>query len=113
MFNLVLFITALIIVLISLLIYRWNTQKIKPHYVTLFYRDGCVHCELFKPEWAKVESILKDRAKKYNTSDPKTASIATQYNVSGVPTIILLDKEGQYETYYGSRDSDSILARFT
>lgn len=65
MSNLSLFVVTLIIVLLVLLVYRWKTvNKVAPHSVLLFYRDGCPHCEVFKPEWARVEQALKDRAKK-------------------------------------------------
>jgi len=112
MCNIVLFISALIVVLLILLVYRWKSSVSNPaHSVVLFYRDGCVFCEMFKPEWAKVEHRLKDRAKKYNTADPKNAQLAAQYKVSGVPTIVMLDRNGGYETYLGSRDVDQIMAR--
>ena len=38
--------------------------------------------------------------------------LANQYKVSGVPTIVLLDANGGYETYLGSRNADDIIARF-
>lgn len=113
MSNLTLFVVALIIVLLILLVYRWKiTNKVVPHSVLLFYRDGCPHCEVFKPEWARVEHALKDRAKKFNTMDPKAANLASQYGVSGVPTIIFIGRDGGYETYFGSRTADGIIARF-
>lgn len=114
MSDLVLYISSLIVVILVLLIYRWKSPVGKPaHNVVLFYRDGCGFCEMFKPEWAKVEKVLKDKAKKINTADPKNAQLASQYKVSGVPTIVLLDQSGGYETYLGSRDADSIIARLT
>ena len=115
MSNLTLYILALIVVLVLLLIFKAQTNVSKvsqPASVLLFYRDGCPFCEVFKPEWTKVEQALKGRAKKFNTSDPKIVPLANQYKVSGVPTIVLLDANGGYETYLGSRNADDIIARF-
>lgn len=113
MSNLTLFVVSLIVVLLILLVYRWKiTGKVTPHSVLLFYRDGCPHCEVFKPEWAHVEQALKDRAKKFNTMDPKVSNLASKYGVSGVPTIVLVGHDGGYETYFGSRTAAGIIARF-
>jgi thioredoxin-related protein len=113
MSNLTLFIVALVIVLLILLVYQWKiANKVVPYNVLLFYRDGCPYCEVFKSEWARVEQVLKDRAKKFNTMEPKAANLATQYGVSGVPTIIFVGRGGGYETYSGSRTADDIIARF-
>lgn len=110
------------IVLIALLVIFWllwyeplgkSENKVQAHHVILFYRDGCPWCEVFKPEWAKIEKSLGTKAKKYNTNDPKNKDLANKYKVFGVPSIILVDKSGAHENYVGSRDADSILRRFT
>ncbi len=111
------------IVLIALLVVFWllwykplgqsESNKVQANHVMLFYRDGCPWCEVFKPEWSKIEKSLGAKAKKYNTNDPKNKDLADKYKVSGVPSIILVDKSGAYENYVGSRDADSILRRFT
>ncbi len=109
-----LYLSAVVIVILAILIYKWYYSSVKvinPSNVLLFYRDGCPFCEIFKPEWARVEHYLKEKAKKFNTANPKNASLASQYKVSGVPSIILVDPSGAYETYLGSRDADSIIAR--
>ena len=108
------YLCSVIVVILVILIYKWyyaQTKVINPSNVLLFYRNGCPFCEIFKPEWARVEHHLKEKAKKFNTADPKNALLASQYKVSGVPTIILVDPSGAYETYLGSRDADSIIAR--
>ncbi len=113
MSNTVLYLVALVIVLVVLLIHRSRSQSMsKMDSILLFYRDGCPYCEVFKPEWQKIEKLLGERAKKFNTADPKVANLASQYKVSGVPSIILLDKEGRHENYFGTRNADNIMLRF-
>jgi len=111
--NNMIFIFAFIIVLLILFLYKSSQSKLtKANNVLLFYRDGCPFCEIFKPEWAKIEKVLGERAKKFNTADPKSASLAFQYKVTGVPSIILIDKNGNHEKYSGTRDADNIISKF-
>jgi hypothetical protein len=69
--------------------------------VTLFYMHGCMHCDLFAPEWAKLENMIKKEKVEYKnyvfstTSyeagelgmlDNKEKSINGE-EVSGFPTV--------------------------
>lgn len=110
MSNMLLGLIIVIALIVVYLVYQ-PTKIAKPQNVLLFYRNGCPFCDVFKPEWAKVEFTLKDKAKKYDTSEPRNSILASQYKVSGVPSIILIDHTGAYETYLGSRTADDIIAR--
>lgn len=62
-----------------------------------FYKDSCPPCEQFKPlyeSWAR----LFDRQitfVKINASNPKTNNLCKKFKITGLPTLIVLDSQGE------------------
>ena len=103
---------VLILLVIYYMLYGDNMSNITT--VLMFYRPGCMYCEMFKPEWEIIEQKLgKSRAKKINTASPESTDLVKRFKVNGVPTIIFLDAFGRSENYTGSRTADLILKRIS
>jgi len=54
-----------------------------------FYADWCGPCKMLAPILKQVKSELKDNIKVIKIDVDKNQNLATQYQVRGVPTMIL------------------------
>ncbi len=103
---------VLVVVVLLILVLYYNStsnNNLKYDNVLLFYREDCSFCEIFKPEWVKIEKALGSRAKKYNIANKELSSLVEKYGITGVPTIILLSND-KYKTYDGDRKADNIIS---
>ena len=77
----------------------------------LLHMDGCPHCVTTMPQWeaAKSENKTKIVMTDYERSDKKGAELCKKYNVTGFPTILLLNGEKKKAVYKGARKKDAIL----
>ena len=87
--------------------------------LVLFYADWCPHCTSFKPTWQEVsESVNTSSETKMISIDvgdksSESDKLMQEYNVSGFPTIVLVDQSNQQkslEVYEGSRDKSALQA---
>ncbi len=67
-----------------------------------FYADWCINCHELeamvfsnKKVVEKAKAFITLRVDATNTGDPKVDALISQYDLIGLPTIILLDKKGQ------------------
>ena len=76
-----------------------------------FYADWCPHCTSFKPTWAELEQeSLGVQYEKVDCSDnDNTPALATEYGVSGFPTIIFVNNGTKHE-YKGNRSKEDIVS---
>lgn len=76
-----------------------------------FYSPTCPHSKQFNTTWAqlvnKLGSMPNLNLKAVDSSDPQNQNLAFYYNVTEVPTIILVGPT-KNELYTGSRDLESI-----
>ena len=80
--------------------------------IVLFYVDWCPHCVSTKPEWEKLkaESNLGVRLEEVDCSDSNnTPALATEYGVSGFPTLILVNGSNKV-TYEGERTKEALVS---
>ena len=101
MISIILFLLLAIAVL-----FAYNKNKImetfmgesvdKKYRIEYYYMDGCGHCEDFSKSgvWEKLSSEYGNKLefKKYNMKDCKDR--IDKYEISGYPTIIIIDKSG-------------------
>jgi hypothetical protein len=79
--------------------------------ITFFHRPSCGYCTKMNGDWdtfvSQKPSWVKTR--KINVSDPKNKSIASKYNIRGVPHIVK-EKRGRKEVYSGNRKANNLLS---
>lgn len=87
--------------------------------IALFYADWCPHCVSFKPDYKKAMSTLN--GKKYKGKDmrfemvdcDKYKSLSKKYDVSGFPTVKILNSDGSNAEYSGERTYDGLTGYFS
>lgn len=99
--------------------------------ILLVYRDGCGHCEQFKPDYVRMYGMMKifnekqrsmegdsDARKKekrdsvykdykifaIDAMDPANIDFIKEYNINGVPSIFFISPNGTIESYNKSRN---------
>ena len=84
-------------------------------YLTLLHMNGCGHCEKMMPEWnsAAEENNKKNKnikMVKYERSESKGKELNKKLDISGFPTIVLLDKnDKELDTFSGDRTKQGFL----
>lgn len=58
--------------------------------VVYFYMNGCPHCDSFSPIWDEFTQTSPLGTHKIESAD--AGEMMTKYNISGFPTILLLDE---------------------
>jgi thiol-disulfide isomerase/thioredoxin len=81
-----------------------KNNKIK---LMLFYRPTCPYCRDFMPVWHQVINNLPSNVLYDEINVSNDTTIASQYNITGVPTIIL-DVNAEKKTYMGNRSYNDI-----
>lgn len=76
----------------------------------LLHMEGCPHCVKLMPEWKKFISMNDTSIIPKAVEKDEDSSLVKKYNVTGFPTILLLDKNGiKLETYEGPRTAEGLL----
>jgi thiol-disulfide isomerase/thioredoxin len=87
--------------------------------IALFYADWCPHCVSFKPEYKKAMSKLngknhEGKSLRFEMVDcDKHKSLSKKYDVSGFPTVKILNDDGSSEEYKGARSYDGLTGYFS
>ena len=86
--------------------------------VALFYADWCPHCVSFKPEYKKAMTTLNGNDHHGKTlrfvmvDCDKYKSLAKENNVSGFPTVKILNDDGSSKDYDGERSFKGLTSYF-
>lgn len=97
-----------------------NASGQSPYTLYYFYSPQCGHCNNFKPNWDKVTEAVKSlkvttkteeeygvNTKAVDASDNKNGNIIFYYNISALPTVILVTPSKTIE-YTGDRDPEDL-----
>ena len=83
--------------------------------VALFYAEWCGHCKTMKPEYEKATSALngsknpKGKTLRFEKVDcDENKELAKKYDVSGYPTIKILNDDGTQDDYDGARSFEGL-----
>ena len=87
----------------------------KTNTFTLYYMNGCPHCETILPEYKKFAAagqvVLNGKTTKIRMleqGDPNAASELEAHNVKGFPTFVLSTADGKNLEYQGDRTVPAI-----
>ena len=79
--------------------------------ILLLHMKGCPHCTKFMPEWSKFVSENNTGIKTRVVERQENPALIKKYNVTGFPTVILIDSNGdKVEEYKGSRTAAGLLS---
>lgn len=102
---------ALLIIVVLILL--WVIRRKCAKKILWFYRPDCGWCHKMEGEWNKLESaavfsIYPIDTQRININDPMNRSLALKYNVTQVPFIIKLSKDGVQNVYQGNRSFEDM-----
>ena len=87
----------------------------KSNVFTLYYMNGCPHCETILPEYKKFAAAgqvttngKKTKIRMLEQGDPNAAPEIEARNVKGFPTFVLSTVDGKYIEYQGERSVPAI-----
>ncbi|AQN68268.1 thioredoxin [Saudi moumouvirus] len=82
-----------------------------PFVLYYFHSPTCGHCKNFNPAWELLRQKLSGSrgvsTRAIDTTNPENENLAFYYNVSAVPTIILITPDRNVE-YSGNRNPDDL-----
>jgi thiol-disulfide isomerase/thioredoxin len=87
----------------------------KENVFTLYYMNGCPHCESILPTYKKFAAAgqldlsgKKTRLRMLEQSDPNAAPEISERDIRGFPTFVLKTREDKYIEYQGDRTIPAI-----
>jgi len=113
--NLAMFVKVVLALLIGYLllsIFRKCTEGYEGRKeLMLLHMEGCPHCVKMMPDWeaAKSENNTDVMMSDYERSDKKGEEMCKKHNVTGFPTILLLNGENDATVYKGQRTKEGFL----
>jgi thiol-disulfide isomerase/thioredoxin len=81
----------------------------------LIYADWCGYCTRFKPDYKKLDSILKEKGILFplfaieDSSIEASKQLGPALNFTGYPTLKVVMENGELVNYTGNRDLESLL----
>lgn len=80
--------------------------------VYLFYSSACPHCQNFYPIWKQTKELLDARlieCKEFESYKDKT--VFREYGISGVPTIVVINANGERNIIQGELSSEDLISK--
>ena len=121
-----LIVLILVVIIVSVFYKKYEKFTNKPTYrLEYYYMTNCPHCVDFNPTWEKLTTNEKENLKsmgvvefvKYDLNGTKKEDIekVKKYNVTGAPTILLVDTSNadKYYNYEGNRQVEDIKTFIT
>ena len=106
---------AILLVLIIVSIIKYSLKKrdgfSEGRELVLVHMNGCGHCKTLMPEWesASKENKTEINMRSVEMSEGDGPDLCKKHNITGFPTMILLDNGKKIKDYDGERNKNSIL----
>jgi len=84
-----------------------------PASCTYYYMTNCGHCKSFTPEWDAFVAKYKGPVKMKKVEMNDAGSDLQKYKIDGFPTVLIIDENGDTETYDGPRTTDGLMSYFS
>lgn len=89
---------------------RFLEVKKDGHWLIMFYAPWCGHCKRLEPVWAHVAQALYNTNIRVGRIDcTRFTSVASEFGVSGFPTIMFLKGDIAQYTFTGDRTKQDII----
>jgi thiol-disulfide isomerase/thioredoxin len=76
-----------------------------------YHMNGCPHCTNMMPEWSKFESNNDSGIKTRKTEQGEAPDEVKKYGITGYPSLVLLDSNGdKIKDYKGPRTANAFAA---
>lgn len=79
-----------------------------PATLTYYYMENCGHCKRFAPEWDTFVQNYTGHVKLRKVEMNEAGDDLEKYNISGFPTILAVDENGDKKDYDGPRTSEGL-----
>lgn len=79
-----------------------------PASCTYYYMEQCGHCKRFSPEWDTFVQTYIGPVKVRKVDMSEAGDDLEKYNISGFPTILIVDENGDHMDYDGPRTSEAL-----
>nr|QBK88350.1 MAG: thioredoxin [Mimivirus LCMiAC01] len=117
---------ALIIVIIGIIIYAFNSYQDSPELkpkeqfvpiagkLVLYHASWCGHCKNFMPEWKKFKKFAQLHMKYIDVvdiqcDDKANEQICKEKRITGYPTVLLYTKDGKQKPFpYSERTMENL-----
>ena len=76
-----------------------------------FYADWCGPCQMMVPILEQVNLQLKDRLRIVKIDTEKYANLATQYQISALPTLVLFKQGQPVDRIEGAMQAQQLVQR--
>ena len=74
-----------------------------------FWAEWCAPCRMMSPTVEAIAEQYSDRAKVGKLNVDESPSVATRYNIRGIPTLLLFKNGEVQEQVVGATSKDTIL----
>lgn len=74
-----------------------------------FYADWCGPCKMMSPVIEKISDEIGDLAKVGKINVDENGSIAQEYNIMSIPTIMVFKNGNPVKTFIGVTDKNEII----
>jgi thioredoxin len=76
-----------------------------------FYAEWCGPCQMMVPILEQVNNQLKDRLRIVKIDTEKYANLATQYQISALPTLVLFKQGQPVDRIEGAMQAQQLVQR--